>query len=422
MEVTVKPSEINGKIKAICSKSHVHRLLVCAALSDSPVTILCPTSSDDIDATGRCLCALGAKITCFGGGYYVTPTEGTVRDALLDCNESGSTMRFLLPVAAALGIDAKFYMSGRLPERPIKPLTDELSRHGCRFKYDSRNILHCTGSLKSGIFVLPGNVSSQYISGLLFALPLIAGDSVIKIDGQLESAGYVNMTCNALRESGIEITHKEGLFFIKGSQKYHLPECVSAEGDWSDAAFLLAMGALSGGSITCTGLSHTSSQLDKRIVRILRRFGARVSTTHDSVTVSGGELQGITVNAADIPDLVPVVAVLGAKSTGVTKITHAQRLRMKESDRLHAVSSLISSLGGSVREYPDRLVITGIGVLDGGTVDSFGDHRMAMTAACASLICKNPVTVRNAQAVSKSYPAFWEDFKSLGADIKYREA
>lgn len=422
MEITVHPSKLNGTVRAVCSKSHVHRLLICAALSDKPVTILCPTSSDDIDATGRCLCALGAGITRFGGGYYVTPIKTVVKDALLDCNESGSTMRFLLPVAAALGIDAKFYMAGRLPERPIVPLTEELSRHGCRFKYDSRNILHCTGRLTSGVYTIPGNVSSQYISGLLFALPLVSGDSVIKIDGQLESAGYVQMTCNALSGAGVAIREEDGVFYITGSQRYHLPDCVSAEGDWSNASFLLAMGALSDGCVTCTGLNHTSSQLDKRIVRLLRRFGAEVKTSHDSAVVTGGKLTGITVNAADIPDLVPVLAVLAAKAEGVTKITHAQRLRMKESDRLHSTAQLITALGGNVREYSDRLVITGSGSLNGGTVDSFGDHRIAMTAACASLICKNSVTITNAQSVTKSYPTFWDDFADLGAEIYRTEA
>ena len=418
MEVKITPSQPGGCIHAINSKSHVHRLLICAALSKEPVTVYCPDTSNDIEATARCLCALGAGVNRNDRCYDITPSAATPSDPLLTCNDSGSTLRFLLPVAAALGADARFYMTGRLPSRPITPLTDQLMQHGCRIKYDAENILHCTGKLTSGEFSLPGNISSQYFSGLLFALPILDGDSVIHIEGDLESVGYIQMTLDALEQSGIKIIFEDDKFIVPGNQTYTLPNYVKAEGDWSNAAFWLSMGALSKKSIICTGLNHRSSQKDKRILRILRRFGASVTTTPDSATVSFERLHGIVINAADIPDLVPVLAVVAASAQGTTKFTHAGRLRMKESDRLHSVTEMLKALGADITELSDKLIINGTGSLKGGSVDACGDHRIAMSAACASVICTSPVTVTGAECVSKSYPAFWDDFESMGGKIE----
>ena len=421
MEVKITPSQIGGCIHAINSKSHVHRLLICAALSKNPVTIYCPDTSNDIEATARCLCALGASVKRTDKCYEITPAGNNHADPLLNCSDSGSTLRFLLPVAAALGADARFYMTGRLPERPITPLTDQLIGHGCRIKNETHNILHCTGQLTPGEYFLPGNISSQYFSGLLFALPLLNGDSVIHIEGGLESVGYIQMTLDALSQSGINIIFEEDKFIIPGNQTYALPDYVKAEGDWSNAAFWLSMGALSKKSVICTGLNHMSSQKDKRIVRILRRFGASVTTTPDTVTVSFEKLHGIVINAADIPDIVPVLAVVAASAEGTTKFTHAARLRMKESDRLHSVTEMLKALGTDITEYPDKLIVNGNGTLKGGVIDSCGDHRIAMSAACASVICTDAVTVKGAQCVSKSYPAFWDDFESMGGKIERLE-
>lgn len=418
MEVKITPSVISGSIHAINSKSHVHRLLICAALSKEPSFILCPDTSDDIEATARCLCALGAGITRENGGFKVIPITKVPKDSLLNCSESGTTLRFLLPVAAALGADVKIYMSGRLPERPITPLTEQLAIHGCRVKNETHNILQCIGQLESGTYSIPGSISSQFISGLLFALPMLPGDSVLNIVGNLESVGYVNMTLDAVRASGITIISEENRFIIPGGQTFKAPKNSAGEGDWSNAAFWLSMGAISPAPITVTGLNHLSSQKDKRIIRILRRFGAEVDTTPDTATVSRNELHGIVIDASDIPDLVPVLAVVAAAAKGVTKITHAQRLRMKESDRLTAISTLLKNLGADVTERQDKLIINGTGNLAGGNVDSFGDHRIAMSAACASLICSSPVTISGAQSVRKSYPGFWNDFEAMGGKIE----
>ena len=210
----------------------MHRLLICAALSKQPVTIYCPDTSDDIEATARCLCALGASVRRIDNCYEITPVKNLPKESILNCGDSGSTLRFLLPVAAALGADARFYMSGRLPERPITPLADQLTKHGCKIQNDAADILHCSLQLVPGEYSLPGNVSSQYFSGLLFALPLLDGDSVIHVEGNLESAGYIQMTLDALSQAGVNIIFEKDKFIIPGNQVYALPDFPKVEGDW----------------------------------------------------------------------------------------------------------------------------------------------------------------------------------------------
>ena len=421
MEVTITPSSPGGVIKAINSKSHAHRLLICGALSSSPSFMSCESTSEDIEVTARCLCALGASIDYTDGGFKILPVREIPDNPFLDCGESGSTLRFLLPVVCALGANAQFYMAGRLPERPISPLTEQLEVHGCKIGKSSPRILKTGGRLQSGSYTIPGNISSQFISGLLFALPMTPDGGEITVTGKLESSGYVNMTLDALRLSGITVEASPSGYRIPGRQRYSLPEHTATEGDWSNTAFWLAIGAMSENSVTCTGLNHLSSQKDRRIVRLLRRFGAEVSTTPGTVTSKKGNLHGIEINAGEIPDLVPVLSVLAAAAHGTTKITHASRLRAKESDRLKSVSALISGLGGDIKETKDGLLINGTGELRGGIVESFGDHRIAMSAACASVICKTPVIIKGAQAVKKSYPGFWHDFETLGGKFKAEE-
>lgn len=421
MDIKITPTNISGSIYAINSKSHAHRLLICAALSKEPVTLICPSISDDIEATARCLNAFGTFIKRIDTGYEISPAATFSANADLNCEDSGSTLRFLLPLAAALGIDSKFYMSGRLPRRPISALSKQLKSHGCSIEYEAPHVLCCNGKLLSGEYSLPGNISSQFFTGLLFALPLSDGNSIINIDGKPESMGYINMTLDVLKSAGIKIFFEENSFKIPGNQTYSMPLSVTAEGDWSAAAFWLAMGAFSRSGITCEGLNHRSLQKDKRIVRILRRFGALVTTTPTSVTVKRQKLHGIVINAADIPDLVPVLAVVAVAAEGTTTITKAGRLRLKESDRLRSVTEMLRSLGADITEYHDKLIINGASTLKGGTVDSFGDHRIAMAAACASVICTDPVTIYDAHCISKSYPAFWQDFEKLGGKTERQE-
>lgn len=415
MTRTVAPGPRAGAIQIPASKSQAHRMLICAALSREPSRLILDGFSADIEATMQCLEALGARCEETANGLSVTPVGVCPAQARLDVGESGSTLRFLLPVLGALGVQAEIRMHGRLPERPLSPLWEVLEAHGMRLQQDG-TILHTDGQLIAGDYSLPGNVSSQFISGLLFALPLLGGNSTLTVTGALQSARYVSMTEQALAEAGI-LTKKDGpVWQIGGGQRYASPAVQTVEGDWSNAAFFLCMGALSATGVTVTGLNSTSLQADRAITEILVRFGAELTVSEDAVTVRRGVLHGITLDAGPIPDLVPVVSFLAALCDGETRVENAARLRLKESDRLQTTAALLSALGGSVRELPDGLIISGRGRLSGGTADACGDHRIAMSAAMAACGCEGPVTVSGSECVAKSYPAFWEDFASLKED------
>lgn len=415
MVVKCNPKYLSGTIGAISSKSDVHRLLICAALSSEITELHCNIMSKDIKATADCLRALGAEIKAADSVITVTPSAFS-RYAVLDCGESGSTLRFLLPVLSALGINAEIHGHGRLPERPLSPLKEEMERMGAVFETGSEFPLCISGQLEPGEYTLAGNVSSQFISGLLFALPLLSGDSAVKLVPPVESRSYLNITVGALKKFGIEITEKKNLYIIKGSQKYRSPGAVTADGDWSNSAFFLSAGALSENGVTVTGLDVNSSQGDKKILDVLKSIGADVTICQNSVTVKKNKLFGTETDASDIPDLVPVIAALSAFCEGRSVIKNAGRLRIKECDRLKAMKELLTAVGTKAEETPDGLIINGGKVPAGGTIESFNDHRIAMAAAVLSCGCRAPVTVRGAEAVDKSYPSFFEDFNSLGGN------
>ena len=433
----VKPPG-GGIIKAVASKSQAHRMLICAALSGSDTYIECGEESDDINATIGCLKSLGAGIRYDGGGYEVKPVDipGSTDEIILQrCGDSGSTMRFMLPVCCALGVTAEFAMSPQLSKRPINSLTDQLSAHSCVFEtraYDpvvlglgrapSANTLLCSGQLTGGVFTLPGDISSQYISGLLFALPLLGGDSKINVTGRLESEPYVDMTVDTLDLFGVKVereTNDNGglTYIVTGGQKYVSPGKTTVEGDWSNAAFWLCSAALGGSGVICSNLDRYSRQGDKEIVDILERFGAVVAYKSDSVAVRPSRLRSIRIDAANTPDLVPVLSVVAAAAQGQTVIYNAERLRLKESDRLRTTREALTALGADIIETSDGLIINGRPSLKGGTVSSCGDHRIAMMAAIASVVCEDTVAIRDAEAVNKSYPRFFEDFVKLGGEI-----
>ena len=425
----IKPIQ-GGSIKSIASKSEAHRMLICAALANtqSDTLIECIERSEDINATVRCLNALGASISHENGIFSVKPIIRETEQKpihVLDCGESGSTLRFLLPVAAALGLSVSFILKGRLPERPLKPLLDEMSAHGCSFSMTSPSELNCHGKLSSGIYRIPGDVSSQFISGLLFALPLIQGDSKIIAEGKLESGPYVDITLGTLKAYGIKITEDEKqVFSVTGGQDYITPGKITVSGDWSNAAFWLTSGAMLknsslSGAVSVTGLNLDSLQGDRAITEILSAFGADIAFNGDSVTVKHGKLKGTKINAENIPDLVPVIAALASIAEGETIIYNAGRLRIKESDRLHTVTEALTSLGADIVEKDDILIIKGKESLKGGAAKSYGDHRIAMTLAILSSVCKEPVMIEDKEAVNKSYPAFFEDFKLLGGEVEY---
>lgn len=439
MDVSVTTTEFRGRVRAVASKSMAHRYFICAALADEPTHIVCEEFSKDMDATLNCLVTLGAQAYADSEGFTIYPARaegkkdelqeklpGSDGGALkMDCGESGSTLRFLLPVIGALGVSAKLTLRGRLAQRPLSPLYEQMIEHGCELSNQGESPLCCTGQLTGGSYELAGNISSQYISGLLFALPLLEADSVLRVTGKLESAGYVDMTLDTIREFGIAIDEEDvngaRLYHIKGRQKYHSPGMVQVEGDWSNAAFWLCAGAIKG-SVTCTNLNPYSRQGDRKIVAILESFGARITEEgNNAFTVECKELHGIELDAADVPDLVPAVSAVAALAKGKTVIKNASRLRLKESDRLEAVSRSLSALGANIVETHDGLIIEGKQRLDGGRASSCGDHRIAMMEAVAAAGCDGAVVIEDAEAVDKSYPAFYCDFISLGGSVRGME-
>lgn len=418
MTVTITPKILGGKLPAIASKSQAHRLLICAALSDGQTEIICPTFSEDILATARCLNALGAEIVRKENGFTVTPI--TVKDntlRTLDCGESGSTYRFLVPLVCAMGLGARFKLSGRLPSRPMDDLFELLKARGATIGCKENNYTEVYGPISPGTYEIPGNVSSQYISGLLFALPCLGQESEIIITGGVSSAGYIRMTLDALRAFSVEATSESDRLRVPGGGKYKTPGRLAVEGDWSNAAFWLCAAAAGGEGITVTGLNQNSSQGDRAVCDILRRFGAEVEWNADSVTVKASGLRAVSVDVGDIPDLVPALAVATAAAEGESVFFNARRLRFKESDRLKSVCDTLRNLGGDAEYTQDTLKIRGK-PLKGGTVDSHGDHRIAMLAAAASVLCKESVTITRAEAVEKSYPDFFEDFALLGGSVR----
>lgn len=390
MDITIFPRTLSGTVRAIPSKSQAHRLLICAAFADKPATLLCPETNRDIEATAECLRALGADIVRTQSGYAVSPVRRLPREAILNCRDSGSTLRFLLPVAGALGVDTVFQMEGRLPERPLSPLWEEMKRMGCRLSRPTQNSIRCQGQLRAGDYTIDGGVSSQFITGLLFAAALIPGESRIRLTGKVESRPYITMTQRAMALFGVDTYD----FAVQGGSPFLSPGTVTVEGDWSNAAFFLAAEAL-GNHVTVENLSPDSPQGDRAVSTLLPALG-----------------QKITVSAADIPDLVPILAVTAACSQGA-EFTDIRRLRLKESDRVAAVTAMLENLGGKAQADENTLTVYGTG-LSGGTVDSANDHRIAMSAAIAATVCKEPVTILGAECVKKSYPHFFEEYARLG--------
>ncbi|MEA4896537.1 MAG: 3-phosphoshikimate 1-carboxyvinyltransferase [Oscillospiraceae bacterium] len=419
MDISIKGGGLSGVLGSVPSKSDTHRALICAALADAPTQIRFPARNGDIEATIACLSSLGAEITDCGDAFLVIPIKkSTIENAELNCSESGSTLRFLLPVAAALGYKSTFLGRGSLPVRPIGGLKESLEQNGAVFSRKSLP-LSVSGTLRSGTYQIAGDVSSQYISGLLMALPLLSGDSRIDLTSPLCSEPYVLMTIEMLSRFGITAAREGKGFMVPGGQRFKSPGTVFIDGDWSAAAFFLAAGAV-GGNVTVTGLRADSAQGDKVVAEILKGFGAEVDRFSDRVCARYKPLKALEFDVSAIPDLFPILAVVASCAEGRSVLYNAKHLRYKESDRLKAVSAMISSLGGKASEYPDRLEIVGT-QLTGGTVDSFGDHRIVMSAAIAASVCVGQTVICGAEATGKSYPKFFGDFTKLGGTVAVRE-
>ncbi|MBQ9832787.1 MAG: 3-phosphoshikimate 1-carboxyvinyltransferase [Clostridia bacterium] len=411
MDIRIDPSTLNGTLPSISSKSDVHRLMICAALSDKPTVINNVSGCDDILATASCIEGLGAKAVFDGRTCTVTPSQNIPENPCFNCRESGSTLRFMLPVAAAVCGNAHFAGTGRLPERPIGELLNAMNANGTLFS-STHLPLDISGSLKAGIYTLPGNISSQYITGLLMALSVTKGESTIVLTSPLESASYVKMTLSTLKLFGANIKEEDSGYRIVGVERLTSPITVQADGDWSNAAFFLTSAAING-KVTLTGLSMDSPQGDKKIIQALKKFNAHVTIENDAVTVSSGELHGCETDLSDTPDMLPALAVLAAFAQGETRFVGAARLRLKESDRLKTVADMINSLGGTASVHEDGITVWGK-PLKGGKADGANDHRIVMAAAIAAAHCTSSVEIFGAQAVNKSYPSFFEDFEALG--------
>jgi len=424
-------------IEIISSKSDAHRAYICAALSDGDCEVICNETSQDIEATRNCMVALmNLANDRVGADLY--------------CKESGSTLRFLLPIVGALGKRGIFHPMGRLSKRPLSPLYEELVAHGMTISEPGSVPLIAEGKLKGGDFHIKGNVSSQFISGLLFALPLLNEDSRIIVEGELESAGYVDMTLKTLERFGIKVNDEaeedRRVFTVPGNQEYTAPKEYVVEGDWSNSAFWLAAGILGESPVRIHGLRLDTAQGDAGILKVIQDFGGEVTidcapeqceqkqcapersesehcaplncdSSNPIITTypSAKKLKAITYDAAQTPDMVPAVALIATQAKGTTKIINAERLRTKESDRLHSISAALRGLGAHVEELEDGLIIKGSSeALSGGTVESFGDHRIAMMVAVASLICRDKARLIGWDAVDKSYPSFYEHMDELG--------
>ncbi len=390
--VQIENAALNGAVTLPPSKSAAHRAILCAFLAGGG-TVSPMIPSRDMQA------AIGAANSLKNG------------EKIINCIESGNTLRFFIPVAAALGKEVTFTGEGRLPQRPLGEYIELLPKHGVQMQSSGSLPLHISGKLQSGDFHIRGDISSQYITGLMLALPLLDGDSNITLTTPLKSKPYVDMTVNVLADYGVEIKETDSGYFVKGNQHYCVRD-YTVEGDWSHAAFFMSAAAI-GGRITLKGLDMHSAQGDKAVCDVMRLFGAEVAADENGVTCAHRELRGIDIDCDDIPDMVPAIAVTAAFAKGKTVIRGAQRLRFKESDRIEAIVSNLKKMGVGVTETADGMIIEPARV-SGAALKGYNDHRIVMAFSVAASFANGGTTIDDAQSVNKTYPSFFDDFKQLG--------
>ena len=409
MQIVVKSSKLNGEIIAPPSKSYAHRILISAFLSGGKVKVINAGNSDDVNATLKALKSLGADVSIEGNSVTIE-RKLIPSSTVIDCNESGSTLRFLLPVVCVLGVNTEFTGKGKLLSRPLGELVATLNNNGANIVSHTVN-----GKLKSGNFEISASVSSQYITGLMLALPLLDGDSKIKFIGQPVSKGYIDITLEVLKQFGIEIETTDYGYFIKGNQKYKFKDTVTVEGDYSGSAFILSAGAING-KVIVNGLTKTSKQGDKEIVNILKKFGAKVTQTDNSVTVESKNLIGTTVDCKDIPDLAQIIAVVGANAKGTTILENIERLKLKESNRIQAIIDQLTLAKISCEYKNGNLYISG-GMPSSADFSGGKDHRTVMGATVLALNADGKSTVTETEYAKKSYVEFFNDIKKLGGEV-----
>lgn len=409
--------EQKSKIFTPSSKSYIHRYLLSALLAEGESVIENVTFSNDIRATLSCIEALGAGVEV-SEDLKTIKVRGGVKDAgkvSLYCNESASTLRFIIPVATLFSEDIEYRGAQSLFKRPLDPYFKLFDESGMEYSFKKGEYLTLSGSFNRNEYTIDGSVSSQFVTGLLFTLPLMKFDSVITIEGTLQSKPYVDITLEVLANSGIEIVNNNyQTFEIKGNQKYTAGNYF-AQGDYSQVAFFLTAGCFIG-DVECGNMEPKSLQGDRVIVDILRQMGADITPVDRGFYVRKSSLRAIgTIDAADFPDIVPILSLACSLAEGTTVIKGIERLRIKECDRVFATIDVLSKLGADICEKDNAIVIKGKKSLKGGEVTSFNDHRMAMTAAVASLVCQNDVTIKDPMSINKSYPEFYNDLLSTGA-------
>lgn len=423
--IKVTPMPFKGQVKIPPSKSIAHRALISASLSEGKSKISNVAFSDDIIATLEAMKSLGVEVLNIEKEDEHTSTvtiNGTsdlkLINNTIDCFESGSTIRFLMPLVTLPNKEVTVTGRGRLVERPMDTYYDMFDKQNIKYKTTNGQLpVTIEGKLSPGNFEMRGDISSQFITGLLFTLPLLDGDSKIVITTELESKGYVDLTLDMLKKFDIEVENKDYQeFCVKGNQKY-LAHDYKVEGDYSQVAFWIVAGILNG-EIKCNDLDLKSLQGDKVVLDIVKEMGGDLTEDGDSVLVRKSKTHGTVIDASECPDIIPVLSVLAAVSEGETRVINGKRLRIKESDRLNSTATIINMMGGHVEELEDGLIITGVEKLKGGTtIDSYGDHRIAMALGVASTVCEEPIVITNSHVVSKSYPNFWEDFVKVGGKI-----
>ncbi len=417
MRVKVYPSVVSGSITPPASKSLLHRSIICACMAKGESTIKNVIYSKDVEATLRAFESLGVKvirdrnqIIIISDGY-----DSFTEDVSIDCNESGSTIRFLIPV---LSNNKNAYFKGKssLISRPMNIYEDIFNHQGLLFKRHT-DYIETKGRISSGYYQIPGDISSQFISGLLFILPVLDGDSIIEITGNFESSSYVDMTVKILNEFGIKVEKIGPKFFVQGNQKYQ-NSSVKVESDYSQLAFFAVLGIVNN-DIEIRNISSDSLQPDKQILAIIEQMGGLIEQLDDSLYIHRSQTTGITIDLSQCPDIGPILGVLAACSNGTTNIINAKRLVIKESNRLLSTYEVLKEFGVDVLMSEDSLTIHGSMQLNANELDSFNDHRMAMSIAIAATIASSPIIINRAEAIEKSYPTFYQDLASLGVRIEF---
>ncbi|MBE0633210.1 3-phosphoshikimate 1-carboxyvinyltransferase [Candidatus Bathyarchaeota archaeon] len=417
MSITIKPGTLTGSVTAPPSKSMTHRHLIASSLADGVSLLESPLRSEDTEATVEALRKLGATITDVGGDWEVTGGSLTPPSSVIDCHESGTTMRLLTGLCSLLDEPCTLSGAPSLLRRPNKPLLDTLEQLGVQTQsLDGYPPITVKGKMRGGKAMIPGDISSQFISSIILAAPYAENPVDLRITTRLESKPYVEMTLNAMRKSGVKVQHTENMDAFHVPTGRYKARTTRIEGDWSSAAFLLAAGALSG-KIHVDNLDVESSQADREILRILDEMGAYIKISGNRVTTEKSMLTAIEADLSDCPDIFPIIACLCSAAEGESRLTGLARLRLKESDRVAAVMEGLGKMGAAVTSIDDILIIDG-GALHGAVIDPYNDHRIAMSFAVLAQAATSETTIMNPECVSKSYPDFWDDLKQIGARIR----